>query len=144
MLPEHWRSMALRLAKARQGAPIGRLCDETPVKDEDGPDPITDPAALRTEIRILRAQISQDRNATRREGILRQQLAEVTADRDRLEQVNDRLRERLKFARALLADFGVPADAVAELERADRQWIGHADTAVMPRVRSLPAPGGQR
>lgn len=54
-----------------------------------------------------------------------QQLRETTADRDRLDEANGRLIARIRG-----------------LEQTVRAYAGHTcDTAVMPRVRSLPAPG---
>lgn len=58
-----------------------------------------------------------------------QQLREVTADRDALDTANGRLLARVGLYRGMLTELGVSPRTVAELERADRQWIGHADTA---------------
>lgn len=142
MLPEHWRSMAHRLAKVRP-APIGSLCDETPEpidgryaprKDEDGPDASAYITALRAENAALRARLGRDADGTRREAILRQQLAEVTADRDAVSAYNDRLRARIAGLELTVASLSGNV--------CGSQWIGSADTVPMPRVRSLPAPGG--
>lgn len=111
-------------AHGRQPLP-GALCDETreqsamgryePRKPDDGPaDRSAEIARLREENRALRYRLARpDRTP-----LLEHQLAVVTADRDRLELVNDRLRARLR-------EYEAPT----------------ADTAVMPRRRSLPAPG---
>lgn len=92
----------------------GALADET-LKPDDGPvDLRAELGLLREENRALRHRLSRpDRTP-----ILEHQLAAVTADRDRLELVNDGLRARLRQAE-------VPT----------------AETLVMPRRRSLPAPG---
>lgn len=63
---------------------------------------------------------------------LRQQLREVTADRDTLDAANGRLLARARLYRSMLAELGVSPITVAELERADNIWHDHGHDLVTP------------
>lgn len=63
---------------------------------------------------------------------LRQQLREVTADRDTLDAANGRLIARARLYRSMLAELGVSPITIAELERADGVWHDHGNDLVTP------------
>lgn len=134
----------------RGPAPIRSLCDETPTWPQKSPQGTVRPPLITEQQQTPPPPIAEPGRWQPRQApmhtpgstyeAVEREYARLSLAAAEANQRADALAARLRHRTQLLAAF-LPADAVAELERADRQWIGDADTVAMPRVRSYPGPG---